>query len=105
MSAPVVVTAHFEPQPGKLDELRTALVGAIPAVHTEEGCELYAIQDAPDGTILMIEKWTTRELLDAHAVGEPVAALNAAIDGLVTGPAVVTILDPIPAGTEVQGQL
>ncbi|MGO2660373.1 putative quinol monooxygenase [Mycetocola reblochoni] len=105
MTAPVVVTAHFTAQPGKLDELRAALVASIPAVHEEEGCELYAIHDAPDGTILMIEKWSSRALLDAHSVGAPVAALNAAIAGAAAADPVVVIMDPIPAGTEVQGQL
>jgi hypothetical protein len=43
----VVVVAVFHAAPGKLDALRSALVEAIPAVHAEEGCELYAIHDAP----------------------------------------------------------
>lgn len=105
MSAPVVVTAHFTPKPGKLDELRAALVATIPAVHEEDGCELYAIHDAPDGTIMMIEKWSSRELLAAHGEGAAVAALNEAIADSAAAAPVVVFMDPIPAGTEVQGQL
>jgi quinol monooxygenase YgiN len=29
----------------------------MPAVHAEEGCLLYAIHAASDGTVVMIEKW------------------------------------------------
>ncbi|WP_374954263.1 antibiotic biosynthesis monooxygenase [Rathayibacter sp. AY1A7] len=89
---------------------RTALVTGVSRrrgieVHEEEGCELYAIHDSPDGTIVMLEKWTSGDLLDAHGAGEPVVRLNAAIRGLVAQPPVVTRLVPIPAGTSQQGEL
>lgn len=74
-------------------------------MHEEEGCELYAIHDSPDGTIVMLEKWTSAAALDAHAAGQPVVRLNAAIEGLVAAPPVVTRLAPIPAGTPTQGAL
>ena len=56
MSTPVVVIAYFLPAPGQHDQVVEALRPAIAAVHEEPGCELYAIHDAPDGTIVMIEK-------------------------------------------------
>ena len=105
MSDPVVVTAIFTPAEGQRDALVAALSTAIAEVHEEEGCELYAIHDSPDGTIVMLEKWTSAAALDAHAAGEPVVRLNAAIEGLVAAPPVVTRLTPIPAGTPTQGAL
>lgn len=102
---PVVVTAYFRPAEGAHDALVEALTASIPAVHGEEGCELYAIHDAPDGTIVMIEKWTSAALLDAHGAGEPVAALNRAVDGLLASPVEVTRLAPLSAGTAEQGLL
>jgi quinol monooxygenase YgiN len=105
MSAPVVVTAVFHPVEGGYDALVAALHRSIPAVHDEPGCELYAIHDAPDGTIVMIEKWTTVADLDAHAIGEPVVALRDAIAGLVTRSAVVTRLEPLPVGDPERGAL
>ena len=69
---PVVVTAVFHPSPGRTAELIDALRATIPGVHREEGCLLYAIHDAADGTITMIEKWTSAEALDAHASGDAV---------------------------------
>jgi quinol monooxygenase YgiN len=101
----VVVTAVFHPVPGRTAELIEALRASIPAVHEEEGCLLYAIHDADDGTITMIEKWTSREALDAHDAGAPVKALQAATAELLARPTVVVKMDPLPAGTREQGEL
>ena len=105
MSTPVVVTAYFYPAPGQHDQVVQALRPAIAAVHEESGCELYTIHDAPDGTIVMIEKWSSVDELDDHGAGEAVRALNASLEGLLASPVEVTRLVPIPAGTEKQGQL
>jgi quinol monooxygenase YgiN len=101
----VIVTAIFSPAEGKIDELVEALRLSIPAVHEEEGCDLYAIHKAPNGQIVMIEKWESAELLDAHGAGDAVRALNARIDGLLAAPVEVTRLVAIPVGTPAQGTI
>ncbi|MER7006743.1 putative quinol monooxygenase [Dactylosporangium sp. NPDC000555] len=101
----VVVTAVFHPVDGRTAELIDALRASIPAVHEEPGCRLYAIHDADNGTITMIEKWDTPEDLAAHAAGPAVKALQAAVAGLIARPATVTTMTPLPAGTTEQGEL
>ena len=101
----VVVVAVFTAAPGHLDALRSALVEAIPAVHAEAGCELYAIHDAPDDQIYMLEKWTSADLLDAHGAGPAVARLQELTAGLTAGPVQVLRMTPIAAGTAEQGLL
>ena len=101
----VVVTAVFHPLDGHRDDLIEALRAIIPAVHEEEGCLLYAIHNAADGTVTMIEKWTTPELLAAHAAGPAVAALDAAVTPHIAEPTTVTTMTPLAAGTETQGLL
>jgi quinol monooxygenase YgiN len=101
----VVVTAVFHPVAGRKAELIDALRTSIPAVHREEGCRLYAIHDAEDGTVTMIEQWDSAEALAAHSVGEAVKALRAAVSDLVSQPATVTKMTPLAAGTVEQGQL
>ncbi|MET4590770.1 putative quinol monooxygenase [Arthrobacter sp. 754] len=101
----VIVTAVFTPRDGAFNQVAAALSPAIAEVHEEPGCELYAIHEAPNGQIIMIEKWETAELLDAHGAGEPVKRLNASLEGLLQGPVEVTRLSPIPAGTAQQGTL
>lgn len=102
---PVVVTAIFTPAEGAKDQLVDALRTVMPQVHQEQGCELYAIHDADDGTITMIEKWDSAELLDAHGAGEAVAHLNAAVKPYLAKPVLVTRMTPIAAGTDEQGLL
>ncbi len=104
-SGPVVVTAVFVPRAGSFDAVTDVLSRAIARVHEEPGCLLYAIHRDPEDRIIMIEKWESTELLDAHGAGEAVAQLNSDIDGLLAEPVVVTRLVPIPAGTSAQGQL
>ncbi|WP_223691009.1 putative quinol monooxygenase [Leifsonia poae] len=105
MSEPVVVTAYFHPAEGQHERVVEGLRASIPAVHEEPGCLLYAIHDAPDGTIVMIEKWESAELLDRHGAGEPVVELNRRLAGLLAEPVAVTRLAPLAAGTPGQGAL
>jgi len=102
---PVVVTAMFTPKEGSFNEVVAALSPAIAEVHEEPGCLLYAIHETPEGQILMIEKWESAELLDAHGAGEPVKRLNASLDGLLQRPVEVARHEPILAGTRDQGAL
>lgn len=101
----VVVTAVFHPAPGRTADLIEALRATIPAVHDEPGCRLYAIHDADDGTITMIEKWEDRETLTAHAAGPAVEALDAAVADLIAKPTTVTTMTPLPAGSTGRGEL
>lgn len=101
----VVVTAVFTPIEGHTAELVDALRRTMPGVHEEQGCELYAIHDADDGTVTMIEKWTSQEDLDRHAAGDAVKALQQATGDHLAGPVKVTTMTPLPAGTPEQGEL
>lgn len=99
------VVAIFHPLEGHRDHVLDALRGAIPLVHEEAGCELYAITDAADGRLFMIEKWSSVADLDAHGDGAPVAALVAALDGHLAQPVEVVRLEPIPIGDPAKGSL
>src|SRR3954467_6089424 len=101
----IVVTAVFHPAEGRQAELIDALRASIPAVHQEQGCRPYAIHNAEDGTITMIEKWDSQEDLDAHATGSAVKDLQDAVAGLVAKPTTVTTMTPLPAGTTEKGEL
>lgn len=105
MTDPIVVTAVFRPRPGATEQLIDALREAMPAVHAEPGCLLYALHRSDDGTVAFIEKWSSTEHLDAHGNGEPVARLNEAIAALIAEAPVVTRMTPIPAGNAGQAAL
>ncbi len=105
MSEPVVVTAIFHPAEGAREPLLAALNRLIPLVHDEAGCLLYAINEQADGTIVMIEKWESAELLDAHGTGSAVTEFGASIAGLLAGPVSVERLVPHPIGDPAKGAL
>lgn len=100
----VVVTAVFHPTPGAKDQLVEALSATMPAVHAEPGCLLYAIHDADDGSVTMIEKWATQDDLDTHSGGTGIAALLEAATPHLARPAVVRTMTPLPVG-DAQGTL
>lgn len=100
---PLVVTAIFRPAPGARAAVLAAMHRVIPRVHAEAGCNLYAIQEAEDGTIAMIEHWDSAALLDAHGAGDPVAEFTEELSGLLTSPVEVTRYRPIPVGDARKG--
>jgi quinol monooxygenase YgiN len=105
MSQPVIVTAILHPRPESRDIVIDALRPALAAVHEEPGCELYAIHEVADGSLVMIEKWESVELLDAHGSSPAVVALVAEIAEHLTVPVDVTRMTAIPMGTPTQGAL
>ncbi|MGO3884915.1 MAG: putative quinol monooxygenase [Mycetocola sp.] len=105
MSDPIMVTAVFTPAAGALATLADAIAPFLGEVHSEQGCELYALHRGEDGSLVMLEKWTTVADLDAHAAGDIVARLDAAIEPLLAAPTVVTRLHAIPGGSTNRGAL
>ena len=93
----IVLVATFDPKPDRIDDLVEALTGALPAVHAESGCEKYALHRGRDKVVL-IEKWADRDSLKAHGSGAAIAAVGAAIDGLVDGAPDVVRLEPVLVG-------
>jgi quinol monooxygenase YgiN len=100
----VVVVATAYPASGHADEVRAALLRAVPRVHTEDGCELYALHESADRLVL-VEKWTSAEALATHAAAEALADLRGELGGLTTGDLDIQVLAPVAAGTPAQGAL
>jgi quinol monooxygenase YgiN len=100
----VVVVATIIPLPGHRDEVIAALTETIAKVHTEDGCELYALNQAED-RLIVIEKWASREALAAHSRSAALAALNPQLAGKVSAPPEVIVLQPVPVGDPSKGQL
>ena len=101
----IVIVATLVPVPEHRDEVIAAMKQAVPLVHEEDGCELYALH-ADDEQLVMVERWTSREALKKHGTDSAgLRVFNAAIGGMLAGPTVVLRLDAIPAGDEVKGQL
>ncbi|MDP4960211.1 MAG: putative quinol monooxygenase [Mycobacterium sp.] len=101
---PVVVVASFTAKPESVDEVRTACVSAIEAVHDEPGCELYSLHQTGD-TFLFIEQWADADALKAHGAAPAIGVLFGAIGEHLAGAPDIKMLDPVPAGNPAKGQL
>lgn len=91
----VAVVATFRPLPGAREDLLAIFRRFLPLVHAEQGCELYAIHDAGNDTIVMVEKWASRADLDAHSANPLVAEFAAELGPHLHAPAEITVLTPL----------
>ena len=85
MSQPCVVIATFTPHPEHYEQVKRVLLEVSPEVHQEEGCELYALHEEVEGTLVLIEKWTTRQLWQEHLTLDTVTRIQRGIEGLLEG--------------------
>lgn len=97
-----VVIATIIPKPDQADAVEAALKELIPAVHEEDGCELYALHRSRD-RFVFVEKWRDMDALGVHGSGPNVKALNAKLEGLTAAPTDVQILRPVTAGDTGKG--
>jgi len=101
---PISVVAVLRAKPGRGVDVIESFREVAPLVHREPGCELYAAHLQQEGdTIVMVERWTTRADLDAHAGGAALARLNELNRDLLVAPYDVWFLDPVPLGDPVRG--
>ena len=73
----VVVVATLTPKPDQLDAVREAILAAVPKVHAEPGCELYALHEGK-GQFVLVERWGSPEALKVHGPAEPLTTLVSA---------------------------
>ena len=101
----VVVVATMAPQSEHADAVREAVLAAVPQVHAEEGCERYALHEARDGSLVMIEQWASPRTLAAHGEGEPFTELSRQLEGKLAGTPELQVLSPVPTGDDAKGVL
>jgi len=99
-----IIVATVVPKAEDRAAVKDALLAAAPAVHREKGCHLYALHEAAD-RFVVIESWESLEDLGAHAQGEPFSAMGKALEGKLTAPLDVVVLEALPAGDPAKGAL
>ena len=98
----VVVVATITPKPDQVDAVREAILAAVPKVHAEPGCELYALHEGT-GHFVMGERWESAAALRAHGAAEALTTLGGQLAGKLDGPLDVRRLSPVPAGEAAKG--
>ncbi len=100
----VVVVATIIPKPDHVGAVRDALLEAVPKVHNEPGCELYAVHEGR-GQFVMVERWESPEALTVHGTAEALTTLGGQLADKLEGAPDVRRLSAVPAGDEVKGAL
>lgn len=100
----ITLVATITPKPGRADAVREVLTAAIPKVHVEPGCELYALHEDENGFVF-IERWATEENMGGHGQGETFTGVMAAISDDLAEPLAVRVVTPVPAGDPAKGAL
>jgi quinol monooxygenase YgiN len=103
----VVVVGSFKAEPGKETEALQAFKDLVGPTHGEDGCILYALHQGADdpSQLAFIERWASREALDAHLTAPHVAAILERAPELFGGSGTITVYDAVPAGDAKQGAL
>jgi quinol monooxygenase YgiN len=76
----------------------------VPAVHEEDGCELYALHRGQD-RLVFVEKWRDAEALRVHGSGANTKALGEKLSGLVAGTPDIQVLEALPTGSTGKGAI
>ncbi len=103
----VVVVGSFKAQPGKEEEALAAFRKLVGPTHAEAGCILYALHRGADdpSRLAFVERWASREELDAHLGSAHVAEVLAKAEELFGDSADIVVYDAVPEGEEKKGSL
>lgn len=104
----VTVVCLFKAKPECLDDLVAAMTTMAEQTHAnDEGCLLYSLQQGLDDPcdLSIVEKWTSREALDAHGQKPHITDGAAARRAMMAQPAQIIFMRQTGAGTPEQGLL
>lgn len=103
----VTVLVSAKAVPGRGADLLRRYRELAARTHDEEGCLAFTLHRGvgdPD-VIAVVERWTSREALQAHLESSHVATFRREAGELADGPSVITIAEPVPAGDPAKGLL
>ena len=105
--AEIVVVGSLRAKPGKEEETREALAGLVAPTHEEQGCIVYAMHQGVDDPtrFAFVERWTSKDDLQAHLGSPHIAALLERADELLAESPDIVVYDAVPGGDERKGRL
>jgi quinol monooxygenase YgiN len=103
----IVVVGSFTAQPGKEAEAAEAFKALMEPTHREEGCILYALHQGVDDPrrLAFVERWASREALDAHLASPHVQEVLARVEELFGGSSDIVVYEPLPGGDTKKGSI
>jgi quinol monooxygenase YgiN len=103
----IVVVGSFTAKPGREDEAIAAFEALLEPTHGEEGCILYALHRGVDdpARLAFIERWSSREALDAHLASPHVSAVLGRVDELFGEGGEVVVYEARAGGDQRKGSI
>jgi quinol monooxygenase YgiN len=103
----IVVVGAFTALSGKEAQAAETFRALVEPTHREEGCILYALHQGVDDPrrLTFIERWTSRELLDAHLASPHVKAALAELPELFDESGEIVVYEALPGGEARKGSL
>ncbi|MEX2441757.1 MAG: antibiotic biosynthesis monooxygenase [Pontimonas sp.] len=87
MANPCTVVVTLEPLPDCVDQVAGVVLRERDEIRSAAGCELYELYRAVDESVVLIERWSTREHWQAHFDEPAVARLKKDLTPLLAAPA------------------
>jgi quinol monooxygenase YgiN len=84
---PTVVVVTLTPRPDHYPDVVDLLCEVIPQIQEDPGCLLYALHEACDKTVVLIESWRDREAWLAHFSLPPILRLKQELTPWLAAPA------------------
>ena len=103
----ITVLVSSRAKPGRVAELLDLYGELAVATHAEDGCLAFTLHRGLDDhdVIALVERWASKDALDAHLASSHVTAFRRDAAELSDGPSTITIAQPVPAGDPVKGLL
>jgi quinol monooxygenase YgiN len=87
MASPCTVVVTLEPLPGCADQVEAVVSRECDEIRSAAGCERYELYRAVDDSVVLIERWSTREHWQAHFDVPAIARLKRDLTPLLAAPA------------------
>ncbi|MGD9694071.1 MAG: putative quinol monooxygenase [Thermoleophilia bacterium] len=103
----ITVLVLARAKPGRGDDAQAAFQEVAVPTHAEAGCILYALHRVTGDPerLVLIERWESREALDAHLATDHLTEFRAGSADLWESPPEIILIEPAPAGDPVKGSL
>jgi quinol monooxygenase YgiN len=105
MTEPIVVVATLRPKSDSSAELERLVADYVPTGQQDDGNLRYALHEAGDGVLVVIEQWASQAALEAHGANPAFTAFSTAASELLASPLEVRVLRPKPLGEAAKGAL
>ena len=102
----IVVVGAFTAKRGKEEDAKEAFKALVEPTHGESGCILYALHQGADdpARLAFIERWASREELDAHLKSDHIAEVLQRVDELFQT-SDIRVYNPLAGGESKKGSL